>query len=297
MNKDDMSDDAQFEAFLKGEDELSRRLQALPQPSPGAELDAVIMKRVTFALAQQGRPAANDPGQHSAAPMLAPGLGRRWRIPAAIAASVLVGVFAHQAFDASNSQMALPQEEAPAMIVMEQPSAPAQIMPPPPPPPAEVEVRQKPPMAAPAPAPAVAVPAPRAAPSPPPPPVKESVVEIRGEKARQVPRESASPVVIMQEPSPVSVPSPAPQVAERVSAAPMEEPAMADQATAPASGKVNITGSRIRPAAPEEVLANIEAMLKAGRDKEALAAWARFREAYPDHAVPKEFEAKIKALQ
>lgn len=287
MNKDDMSDDAQFEAFLKGEDELSRRLQALPQPSPSAELDAIIMKRVTFALAQQGRPAANDPGQHSAAPMLAPGLGRRWRIPAAIAASVLVGVFAHQAFDASNSQIALPQEETSAMIIMEQPSVPppAKIMPPPPPPPAEMEVRQMPPMAAPA--PAVAVPAPRAAPSPPPPPEKERVVEIRGEKARQVSRESASPVVIMQEPSPVSASSPAP----------MAEPAMADQASAAASGNVNITVSRIRPAAPKEVLANIEAMLKAGQDKEALAAWARFRAAYPDHAVPKDIEAKIKALQ
>lgn len=283
-----MSDDAQFEAFLKGEDELSRRLQALPQPSPSAELDAAIMQRVKFAVAQQGRPAANDPGQDSGTPMLAPGLGRRWRIPAGIAASVLVGVFAHQAFDASNSQMALPQEETPAMIIMDKPSEPpsaAMALPP-----AEVVVAPAPKVAAPAPAVVAQTPV---APPPPPAPVQESIVEVKGERLR-APQdvESASPVTVL---APEPLPVPAPQNAERMSAAPMAKPAMADQASGAAGDKVSITGSRIRLAAPEELLGRIEAMLKAEQNSEALVAWDKFRAAYPDYPVPDGLEAKIKA--
>jgi hypothetical protein len=72
---------------------------------------------------------------------------------------------------------------------------------------------------------------------------------------------------------------------------------MADKAADLAKEKVTVSGSRIRSAEPEELLGRIEAMLKAEQNSDALAAWVKFREAYPDHAVPKDLEAKIKALQ
>jgi len=295
-----MSEDAEFEAFLKGEDELSRRLQALPQPSPSAELDAVIMKRVKFSVAQQGRPAANDPGQDGAVPQLARGLGWRWRVPAGIAATLLVGVFANQAFDNSNRQRELPQEATPALIIMEQPAeAPPPAMIPPPPPPADMVVAQARPVAEPA--PAMAAPAPAPAPKmAEQPPEPESVVEVRSEKPRPAPiLESASPVTIIASPDlppPKAAAAPAPAPAMGVGAAREAKRAAADQANYAAEDKVTVTGSRIRAAGPEEHLGRIEAMLKAGQNADALAAWDKFRAAYPDHVVPAALEAKIKAL-
>src|SRR4051812_18734042 len=104
MKNDDVSDE-QFDAFLKGEDGLSRRLQALPQPTSSAELDAAIFKRIELALAQENRPeAANDAGDASdtaPVPRLQPSFARRWRVPVGIAATLLAGVFANQVFDAS----------------------------------------------------------------------------------------------------------------------------------------------------------------------------------------------------
>jgi hypothetical protein len=287
VNKDDMSDDAQFEAFLKGEDELSRLLHALPQPSPSAELDAVIMKRVKFAAAQQGRQAANDPGTAGGMPSLAPGLGRRWRIPAGIAATVLVGVFAHQAFDASNSEMALPQAETVAMVSLPRPAEPPAAMAPPPPPP-EITVVQSQSQALPAPPPRVVAQAPSA---------PESVVEVRAERRPPAPvLESAAPVTVLTpEPLP-SPPAPAPMADQALEKAAAKR-APANYSAGLAEERVTVSGSRIRLAGPEELLVRIENMLKAGQNKEALAAWAKFREAYPDHAVPKELDAQIKALQ
>lgn len=288
-----MSDDAQFDAFLKGEDELSRLLQSLPQPSPSAELDAVIMKRVKFAAAQQGRQAANDPGTAGAMPSLAPGLGRRWRIPAGIAATVLVGVFAHQAFDASNREMALPQAETVAMISLPRPAEPPAAMAPPPPPP-EIAVVQSQASSMPAPPPRVVAQAPSA---------PESVVEVRGERRPPAPvSESASPVTVMSpEPLPASAPAASPPAAAPMADLALDKAAEKRAAANYSAGlkeeRVTVTGSRIRLAGPEELVGRIEGMLKGGQNKEALAAWAKFREAYPDHAVPKELEAQIKALQ
>jgi hypothetical protein len=101
VNKDDMSDDAQFDAFLKGEGDLARRLQGMAQPEPSAALDAAILANARAAMAQEARPvAANDSGQAVPAPRRPASLGWRWRVPAGIAASVLVGVFAQRSFEA-----------------------------------------------------------------------------------------------------------------------------------------------------------------------------------------------------
>ena len=118
-----MSDDALFDAFISGEDDLARRLQALAQPAPSAALDAAILASARAAMAQEARPAAaNDSGDSTAAPQLAPSLGWRWRMPAGIAAAVLVGVFAKQAYEASAD---LHQGGAPAPAQSEAVMAPA----------------------------------------------------------------------------------------------------------------------------------------------------------------------------
>lgn len=130
-----MSDDAQFEAFLRGEGDLARQLQALPQPSPSAELDAAILERARLAVVQQDRAAANDPGVvQPNNPHLARSVGMRWRVPAGIAAAVLAGLIGHQAFQQSSdmepAQMSMDDEvvAAPATEVAQAP-APAEVAP------------------------------------------------------------------------------------------------------------------------------------------------------------------------
>lgn len=83
-----------LDAFLRGEDELARALQALPQPAPSAELTQKILADAQRALSQPV--AANDerlPGVNHRPP---PGIFRRLRIPLAVAASatlvVLIGL-------------------------------------------------------------------------------------------------------------------------------------------------------------------------------------------------------------
>jgi hypothetical protein len=128
MNNDEM-DDAEFEAFLKGEGELSSRLQALAQPSPSAELDAAILARATVDAARHARPAAaNDAGEADAP---TPQLGRlswRWRVPAGIAATVLVGVVANQTWRANEAAqmeaMSAKAEPAAEVVMVQQVNAP-----------------------------------------------------------------------------------------------------------------------------------------------------------------------------
>ncbi|MFB9240608.1 hypothetical protein IV454_25585 [Massilia antarctica] len=152
MNNDDMSDE-EFDAFLRGEDDLSRRLRGLTQPASSPRLDAAILGYVKSGLAQEARPAAaNDAAGGDASPRLAPGLGRRWRIPAGIAAGVLAGVLGHQLYQgggarkekemAAASVVAL--DQAAAEMAPQAPAAPrpapvnAEVATAPPPPPVAV---------------------------------------------------------------------------------------------------------------------------------------------------------------
>lgn len=142
-----MSDD-EFDAFLRGEDDVSRRLQGLTQPASSPQLDAAILGYVKSGLAQEARPAAaNDAAGGDPSLRLMPGLGRRWRIPAGIAAGVLAGVLGHQLYQggaarkenetAAASVVAL--DQAAAEMAPEAPPAPrpapvtAEAAPPPPP--------------------------------------------------------------------------------------------------------------------------------------------------------------------
>ena len=133
MNKDDMSDDAEFDAFLRGEGNLARDLQGLAQPTPSAALDAAILAQARAAMAQDSRRvAANDSGEatFAPAPRHARSLGWRWQIPAGIAATVLVGVFANQTFQSAGglgevAAPAAPMAESAAALPPEAEVAPA----------------------------------------------------------------------------------------------------------------------------------------------------------------------------
>ena len=272
--------DEEFEAFLKGEDELSRRLKALPQPSPSAEQDAAILKRVKFALAQEGRPAAaND-----AAPM---GFNRRWRVPVGIAAALVAGVLTHQSWRAGSDVEKLAEIPYSPPPAAEKP-APAQAP----------EMKADAPQAA-----AKATPDGRqprmqiAAPPPPPPPVRTPA-----------PAQPAPPPVA----TPAAPVAPAPELSAQGTQQPVMRyaPAADSRAAAPrADGSlgVSVTGSRNRAelrkstaadkSAPQAWLELIDEMLKAGLPRDALDEWTKFRQAYPDYPVPEPLADRIKAIR
>lgn len=331
MNNDDMSED-EFDAFLNGKDDLSRRLRALPQQGPSADLDAAILNRVQLALAQEQRPAAaNDPAEEAPTPRLQPNFATRWRLPVGIAATVLAGVFAHQAFQVT--QEARLAEVMPAPVLEESKPVPEL------PAPAEVMADAAPAAVANAPLPEKKAAAPRvrelakpaadkvgdlartqvakpataeveaplAAPPPPPP-------EAYARMSAATPAAPAAPApapVVSAKPgeaglaSGVPMPAPAPAMDRRDSRS--EEVLANATSSAPrkAAGvreQVVVTGSRIANAAPSgtpavQWLALIESLLKADLKRDALGEWRRFRAEYPAYPVPDELQAKIKAIE
>lgn len=266
MNSEDMND-AEFEAFLKGEDELSRRLKGLPQPSPSSELDAAILKRAQEQIPRT--PAANDPG--TGAQPVRP-LGWRWRAPAGIAASVLACVLAHQAWQERTAAEQAAAVPAPAPV-----AAPAQadtLAPPPPPPPAP----EMPPRLA-------AKSSPRSA------RVVAPVVEAVAAQAQ-----------VAEAPPTANQVAPAPAAPAPATPAPAPAPAVV---SGQLSRAVTVTGRRSRVDAagiasapdPKAWLAAIDELLKAGLRRDSLEEWDKFRAAYPDYPVPAETAEKINALK
>jgi type IV secretory pathway VirB10-like protein len=164
MSTDDI-DDKDLDAFIAGEDALSRQLKALPQGEPSAELDAAILKRVKFALAQEQRPvAANDPAPSR--------LGAGWRWTAGIAATVVAGVLAHHALRESREVRPVYEEApavqapAPAAIPAPEPAQESKALALPPPPPPHAVAKKPAPIAVPPP-PAPPAPSVEAAPAAP----------------------------------------------------------------------------------------------------------------------------------
>jgi hypothetical protein len=288
LNSDDMND-AEFDAFLKGEDALSRELQAMPQVGPSAELDAAILGRAQALMASESRPAAaNDAANGMVSPL--PRLGLRWRVPFGIAATLMAGVLAHQAWQASSdgNRAAEVIETAPAPATQSEPAPKAAI---------DTET------VAPAPTPAKTAPPPRQ---------KQLAPHRSAPELAKAPAETPSPEMPAAAPPP-----PPPPVISSYASAPA--PAVSDMANAK-SATVEVSGRRSRvvearrssepeplstqagamaAAAPDPKvwLAAIDELLKAGLRRDTLEEWGKFRAAYPDYPVPAETTDKINALR
>ena len=288
MNSDDMND-AEFEAFLKGEDALSRELQAMPQAEPPAGLDAAILGRAQALMASDGRPAAaNDAADGTISPL--PRLGLRWRVPFGIAATLMAGVLAHQAWHASADRNRIAE-----VFETDQAPAPQSATPP------KVAIDTE-----------KAASAPTIAKAAPPVRTKQPAPH------RGVPEVSTTPVE-KYSPEIEAAPPPPPPVLSSYSRAPAPAaapaPASAESSRAQAS-KVEVSGSRLvearrssvsvaaqadamRVAAPDPKvwLAAIDELLKAGLRRDTLEEWDKFRAAYPDYPVPAETTERISALR
>ena len=284
MNSDDIND-IDLDAFLKGEDELSRHLQALPQAEPSAALDAAVLARARAAMAPA---AANDPAP----------LPMRWRVPAGLAAMLLVGVLAHRSYDAGG-EMAPAPEAAPAAAPAPQvQAAPQEAMPPPPAAAPKAEARRVPP-AKPVAREKYAVQKPAGLPHM----VDEALEHIPGPTLSRVPAPMPQPAPPAQD-----LPDPGQSVLVTGQRASLQSSMRVQQAAssaAPLSLAPSIAAAPAAPAAEmaardidaERWLALIDEMLKAGLRSDALIEWARFRAAHPNYRVSAELTERINAAR
>ncbi|MDR3479656.1 MAG: hypothetical protein P4L91_02990 [Burkholderiaceae bacterium] len=328
-SKDDIDvDDKDFDAFLRREGDLAQRLQELPQAGPSAELDAAILAAAKAELEKAGKlsqpraAAANDPVAGDR-PALAPSFIRRWRIPLGLAASLLVTVQLVR-LELTDEQTlpnapAILLERAPAPAaapaVIQQDKMVAEVRGPAlksaseekpkkvrsNAPPAELDQAKEADKAGVAhPTAPVASPAPSAT-------LQKPAIESDVAAPAQAP-------LLAREPAPFSAPAPQPSFAPAPAVAPVENDALKREAGAgSASGRIVTDQRSAAAAAPapapmvaaksasapnpaDDWLAKIDALLKAGSRHEALLEWRKFRNAYPDYAVPEAFKEKMKAL-
>jgi len=275
--------------------DLARRLAALPQPEPSAELDAAIFAQIQKDLAP-GPAAANDPATELATEPRRPSLLRRYRAPLAFAASlagiaILLPVFRtmqHKEEQQVNVQVISEDAVLPAAPPMENADVAAPVASAPAKPAAPKEQKREAgilderlakPVPPPAQPPMLAMPTPEEAPVPPSPPAVEL-------------SRAAAPVPV---PEPVRA---APAAVPEYAPAPVPPPAPA--AVAPAAKSVTpveVTGRRNRVQDPKAWLNSIEHMLDEGETAPAAEQWKRFRLANPDYPVPEALAQRLKALE
>lgn len=306
--KDELDDE--FEAFLAGRGELARQLSALPQPESPALLNDAIIASVKAEIAQeraaqqqapQHPGAANDAG--AAPPAFRPGWMTRWRMPMAMAASVIGAVLLMLEWQREDGAP-LPvqtdmreqvkiadqpaQQPAPAAPAASQPAAQADakaVAAPPPPPPPLPAARADRPAAAGRPADKVLADSTRA-PATLGEPARPAPIYGRAAPAAPLASYGAAP------PPPAPIAMPAPVVARATSAA--EQAVRAAPAEAPTSTRMANPEADPKAAAWLNV---IDEMLKADLRKDALAEWEKFRLAYPDYPVPDTLAKRIAAIK
>lgn len=305
-------DDAEFEDFLQGRGELVKQLKALSQLTPSAALDAAILASAKAAVAQAERSkqaAANDPvSPHK------PGLMSRFRMPLAMAASLMVAVLVAVQWHVQSDDLVPIQlaqapaaEPAPASVAAAPQVAPAQtnakalsVAP------AKNVPAAPPPVAATKPAPAAPEVRPlisekkAALPPPPPPPPANAVAanqalkaerseatstqadagQMRYKSAAMQDQRAAADANLAKE-SARAIATPAAPPAPAAAAAPPPEPA----------AKAELQERQ------KALLAHIDELIKADLRSDALSEWARFEKTYPDYPVPEALKAKIKALK
>ncbi|OFA06887.1 hypothetical protein [Duganella sp. HH101] len=293
MNPQDHTDDAAFEDFLKGEGDLARQLQRLPQPPVPEALSAAILARAAADLGDGARAgaSAND-AVHGGAPVAPPARHylRRARVPLGLAASVVLALFMvrglmPQAFEPGVRQDGVVQESAPPAAKMAEVAPNRDV--------AETTVAIAEPAAAPVPA---------QAPKPPPPPPRLSVASAPVRAAK--PAASMPPLA---EPAPMADIAPVPSLAMRSAPPPAPpESSLSFSAPAPVLARAPVPAHAALPG-PEVMsvsaalsapawLARMAEMLKAGQTKEAHAEWLKFRMRYPDVEVSPELQRQLETV-
>jgi len=280
---DTQHDDAEFEAFLRGEGELSRALSALPQPAPPDDLTAAILARAEAD--QDPASSTNDAVIPDAGPRPAPHYLRRVRVPLAIAASFAL------ALSLTMQWMGQPSPEQQTVNEALAPASKAPITPVAPQSPALPSS----PVSQPAATPHQPTSAPtlQAAPQP-----AKIEVEQASDLAAPAPAENKPPLV-MPAPAPIAPPPPAP--------APMAAPVMARATSseaapmaAPIAARAPAPAAKITPEADEQAkqqIILIEELLKADLPRDALEQWKEFRKAYPAYPVSESLATRMKALE
>lgn len=274
--------DAEFDAFLRGDDALARQLATLPQPQPSATLDAAILRHVQADLRRPS--ASNDAAQRS--------MVSRWSMPIALAASFVVtfslvhewdGYIGDAPTEAAAPVVVAPTAPATPVTAAETVPAPASVATPRAPPPPAFIAPQQPSRQAPLRKPAAPA---QAAPTQP--------SELSGALAKPSPQQAE----IQAEAPRADIDS-----AAEKSSMPLRRSAPAPMPAPPAPVSVldarNVSPRPIEAASikADPWLAVIDEMLKAGLPRDAWEEWTRFRLAYPDYPVPPALLERIKAAQ
>ncbi len=178
MSIDDMHDDAEFERFLAGEDDLSLQLKKLPQGEPAPALDAAVLAAVEAAMAAEKvqalepQSAANDPvGPQPLSPQKKRSMAWYWHWPVGFAAGILLTLAYRNGFQSPEAPKAVALADGPVESKLVE-SRPEPLPPPPPLAYAPPRVQQGTP-------PAVEVPAVPSTPSMPAPMPEKPVAEAR----------------------------------------------------------------------------------------------------------------------
>lgn len=136
MTIDNRHDDAGFERFLNGEDDLSAALKALPQPVPSPALDAAILDRIEAALKAEKAAAlvqpqaANDASDTANADAASRKHFIRswWQVPLGLAAGVLLTIAFRTQFEGSRHPESIALSSPPSVAAVSAPrdAAPAE---------------------------------------------------------------------------------------------------------------------------------------------------------------------------
>jgi hypothetical protein len=326
-------DDSLFDEFLQGKGELAELLRTLPQEQPSAELDAKILDDAHIALQvskirKMGRellekiengtlgsiytnmpgnpvtlvanadlgPAANEVNEAVSAEIipirvLPPkavrgGVLSRWRVPLGIAATLVLSLSVTFMVWEGQPETKLifitkvKENSAPVIVAMAKPQVEAAAV-------AESK------------------------PAPPPPLALRERDELRArskaksdlESDKKVLADSATEMAALSKDTPPAKPAPIAesepvQLAAASPAAPPPPPA-ARRMSEPAP-KTELAGANsIASVTPDAKtwLAQIEKLIRDDKRTEALAAWQKFRQAYPDYVVEKTIEKQIEAFR
>lgn len=277
----DHFDDNEFEAFLLGQGDLARHLRALPQPSPSAALDAVILAEVEadLVISAARRPdvvndAANDAIMPGSAVNVRSSFISRWRMSLSIAASVVGCILLLLQWQQ--------QQQSPMPVVVAlapQPTVPAMVS----------RSLKQPTIAVPT--VAVRLPAISTTETSPATPLSGAgseadvdrrdaapAIQVAQADMQELRQKSVSQTITQAMPSPAEV---------SVEALPVPLAVMPTSEPMPATDADKA----------KAWLALIEEMLKVDLRQDALAEWEKFRKVYPNYPVPDKLAAQIRVLK